>query len=71
MYADGTTIYFNLDDFSGINVEENVSNKLNKVNSWLSLNKLSLITDKTKCMTCHTWQKNIDPLTFSINGKQI
>ena len=70
MYADDTSIYFNLEDFSGINVEENVSNELNKVNSWLSLNRLSLNTDKTKCMT-HTRQKNIDQLTFSINGKQI
>ena len=52
-------------------MEENVSNELNKVNSWLSLNKLSLNTDKTKCMTFHTRQKNIDQLTFSINGKQI
>ena len=31
MYADDTTIYFNLEDFSGINVEENVSNELNKL----------------------------------------
>ena len=31
MYADDTTIYFNLEDFSGINVEENVSNELKKV----------------------------------------
>ena len=69
MYTDDTTIYFNLEDFSGINVEENVSNELNTVNSWLSLNKLSLNRDKTKCMTFHT--QNIDPLTFSINGKQI
>ena len=60
MYADDTTIYFNLEDLSGINVEENVSNELNKVNSWLSLNRLSLNTDKTKCMTFHTRQKNID-----------
>ena len=52
-------------------MEENVSNELNKVNSWLSLHKLSLNTDKIKYMTFYTWQKNIDPLTFSINGKQI
>ena len=39
MYADETTIYFTLEDFSGINVEENVSNELNKVYSWLSLNE--------------------------------
>ena len=45
MYADDTTIYINLEDLSGINVEENVSNELNKVNSWLSLNKLSLNTE--------------------------
>ena len=32
MYADDTTIYFNLEDLSGINVEESVSNELNKVN---------------------------------------
>ena len=57
MYADDTTIYFNLEYLSGINVEENVSNELNKVNSLLSLNKLSLSTDKTKCMTFHTRQK--------------
>ena len=48
-----------------------MSNKLNKVNSWLSLNRLSLSTDKTKCMTFHTRQKNSNPLTFSVNGKQI
>ena len=71
MYADDTTIYFNLEDLSGNNVEENVSNELNTVNSWLLLNKLSLNTDKTKCMTFHTRQKSIKPLTFSINGKQI
>ena len=58
MYADDTTIYFNLKDFSGINVEGNVSNELNKVNSWLSLNKLSLNTDKTKCMSSYTAEKH-------------
>ena len=70
MYADDTTIYFNLEDFSGINVEEHVSNELNKVSSWPSLTNLSLNTDKTKCMTFHTRQKSIDPLTFSINGNK-
>ena len=71
MYADDTKIYFNLEDFFSINVEEDVSNELNKVNSWLSLNELTLNTDKTKCMTFHTRQNNIDPLTFSMNGKQL
>ena len=57
MYADDTTIYFNRKDFSGMNVEEKVSNDLNKVNCWLSLNKLSLNTYKTKYMTFHSRQK--------------
>ena len=59
MYADDTTIYFNLEYVSGINGEENVSNELNKVNSWLSLNMFSLNTDKTKCMTFHTRQNTL------------
>ena len=59
MYADDRKIYFNLEDFSGINVEENVPNELNKGNSWLSLNKLSLNTDKTKCRTFHTRHKTL------------
>ena len=49
---------WNLEDFSGINVEENVSNELNKVNSWLSLNKLSLNPDKTEYMTSYTAEKH-------------
>ena len=53
MYADDTTIYFNLENLSGINVEENVSNELNMVNNCLSLNELSLNSDKTKYMTFH------------------
>ena len=31
MYTDDTTIYFNFENLSGINVDENVSNELNKV----------------------------------------
>ena len=57
MYADDKTMYFTLEDSFGINVAENVSNELNKVNRWLSLNELSLNTDKTKCMTFHTRRK--------------
>ena len=39
MYADDTTIYFIMEDFSGINVEENVLHELHKDNRWLSINK--------------------------------
>ena len=68
MYADDTTIYFHMEELSGIYVEVILSNELIKVNNELSLNALSLNTDKIKCMTFHTWQENIDPLSFSIYG---
>ena len=42
MYADDTTIYFNLDEFPRENREIAVNNKLEKVNIWLKLNKLAI-----------------------------
>ena len=42
MYADDTTIYFNLEGFSNIFKETDINNELEKVNTWLKLNKLSL-----------------------------
>ena len=42
MYADDTTIYFNLDDFDPRRVENKVNNELERVNICLKLNKLSL-----------------------------
>ncbi len=71
MYADDTTIYFNLEDFPINNIEYSVSCELSKVHTWLQHNKLSLNADKTKCMTFHTRQKKINPLIFSIDGQQI
>ena len=57
MYADDTTIYFNLEDFSRDDVVNCVSIELNKVNNWLHENKLSLNIEKTKCMIFHRHQK--------------
>ena len=48
MYADATTIYFNLEDFSRDDVVNCVSIELNKVNNWLHENKLSLNIEKNK-----------------------
>ena len=42
MYADDTTIYFNLEDFSRDDVVNCVSIELNNVNNWLHEHKLSL-----------------------------
>ena len=71
MYADDTTIYFNLEDFSRDDVVNCVSIELNKVNNWLHENKLSLNVEKTKCMIFHRHQKKIEPMSFSINEVQI
>ena len=46
MYADDTTIYFNLEDFDLLTSETDVNRELEKVNIWLKLNKLSLNTQK-------------------------
>ena len=45
MYADDTTIYFNLEDFDSNNYEYEIN-----VSMWLKKNKLSLNLDKTKLM---------------------
>ena len=50
MYADDTTIYFNLEDFPIHNRHIEINKELDKVNTWLKVNKLSLNVDKTKCM---------------------
>ena len=49
MYADDTTIYFNLNDFPVINREVEINSELEKVNTWLKLNKLAINVDKSKC----------------------
>ena len=41
MYADSTTIYFKLKDFGDIIKETNISNELEKVNTWLKLKTYS------------------------------
>ena len=50
MYAKDTTIYFNLNDFPLINREVEINSELEKMNTWLKLNKLVIKVDKSKCM---------------------
>ena len=59
MYADDTTIYFNLEDFDQNRMQTEINSELNKVNLWLKLNQLSLNTNKTKLMVFHRKQKQI------------
>ena len=71
MYADDTTIYFNLEEFEYLNRERDINTELKKVNTWLKLNKLSLNAQKTKLMFFHRKQKQVDEINVQINGTQI
>ena len=71
MYADDTTIYFNLEDFNQENLENEVNNELSRVSEWMTLNKLSLNASKTKSMTFHRAQKKVNQITLKLNGQNI
>ena len=46
MYADDTTIYFNLEDFDPYHLKRDINNELEKITLWLKMNKLSLNVQK-------------------------
>ena len=68
MYADDTTIYFNLEDFDRYNLEQDIANELENITLWLKRNKLSLNVQKTKLMIFHRKQKQINELNILIDG---
>ena len=70
MYADDTTIYFNLEDFPAIHREHEISKELEKLNIWFQLNKLTLNVDKTKCMLFHK-RRAVTPINISMNNMPI
>ena len=57
MYADDTTLYFNLEDFPAQNGSILINNELERVNTWLKLNKLTLNVEKTKGMIFYKRRK--------------
>ena len=58
MYADDTTIYFNLEDFGQQNTEVEFNTEVEEVNTWLKLNKLSLNVKKKRNLRFFTDNKN-------------
>ena len=50
MYADDTTLYFNLQDFNSVTVNDDINSCLDKINVWLKLNKLTINASETKFM---------------------
>ena len=70
MYADDTTLYFNLEDFPNQNRSTSINAELEKISTWLKLNKLTLNVEKSKYMIFHKRRK-IDPLSLTINNNEI
>ena len=58
MYADDTTINFDLEDFEKDNSEHQINDELTRVNIWLTLNKLTLNTTKAKSIMFHKNKTN-------------
>ena len=67
MYADDTTIYFDLEVFEKDDLEHQINDDLKRLN----LNKLTLNTTKTKSMVFHRKQQQMEQLHFSIDGEVI
>lgn len=70
LYADDTTISFNLDNFSNTHLIEDINSELEKVNMWLKCNKLKLNVGKTKSML-FTKRRSLDPLNLIIDNTHI
>ena len=70
LYADDTSIYFNLEDFPSVDRQMAINNELEKINIWLQLNKLTLNTEKTKCMQFRKRRK-VTPINITLSNKAI
>ena len=70
MYADVTTIYFNLENFTREGRGASISVELEKLNTWLKLIKLALNVDKTKCILFYK-RRPITPIQFTMNNRTI
>ena len=53
MYADDVTLYFNLEYFHSVTMNDAINSCLDKINIWLKLNKLTVNVSKTKFMVFH------------------
>ena len=70
MYADDTTLYFNFEDFPVQNRSMLINNKLERVNTWQKLSKLTLNAEKTKGIIFHK-RRRIEHTKWSINNRII
>ena len=68
MYADDTTLYFNVENFTENEFENECKFELTKSTNWLQHNKLSLNIEKTKCLHFHKPQRKLTSLRLNINN---
>ena len=70
MYADDSTLYFNLEDFNSVTMNDDINSCLDKINVWLKLNKLTVNVSKTKFMVSNK-RRNVPDLNLSLNNINI
>ena len=75
MYADDTTLISTLETFGNTNrpteIENNISNEISKITTWLHSNKLKVNASKSKFMIFFKHPKIIPKLNIWANGNQI
>ena len=69
-YADDTSLSAALRTFQNIGLH-NINNELDKISTWLKVNKLSINTTKTKAMLFHNVRKNVIYPEIKINNSVI
>ena len=70
MYADDTTLYFNLKDIDSVNMNDDINIHSEKINVWLKLNKLTVNVSRTKFMNFHK-RRNTPQLDLLLNDMKI
>ena len=75
MYADDTTLISTFETFGNTNrpteIENNISDEISKITTWLHSNKLKLNASKSKFMIFFKHPKTIPKLNIWANGNQI
>ena len=75
MYADDITLISTLETFGKTNrpteIDNNISNKISKITTWLHSSKLKLNASKSKFMILFKYPKIIPKLNIWANGNQI
>ena len=63
MYADDTSIYFNIEDISSLDRENKINSEQEKINTWFRLNKLYMLFHKRRTA--------VGSIHISINNKAV